>query len=82
MTRQELAKALSDQSIMTKKYSLYAIDNMVEIVFESLCKGEDVQLRRLGTFKVTEQDGRRSVSFVPSRVLIDAMKETHKLKNV
>lgn len=52
MERQDLAKELAGRSKLSRKFALLVIDELVEVISESLERGESVSLRRFGAFKV------------------------------
>ena len=76
MKRQELAKLFAERARLSKSNALFLMDHIFDVITESLEDGEEVQIRRFGTFRVAEQNGRKTVEFAPSKVLIEAMKET------
>ncbi len=62
MTKTELISAVSEKTEMTKKDSEKFISAFVEVVTETLEKGEKVQLVGFGTFEVRERAERTGVN--------------------
>lgn len=62
MTKTELISAVSKKTEMTKKDSEKFISAFVEVVTETLEKGEKVQLVGFGTFEVRERAERTGVN--------------------
>ena len=62
MTTTELISAVSEKTEMTKKDSEKFISAFVEVVTETLEKGEKVQLVGFGTFEVRERAERTGVN--------------------
>ena len=59
MTKDELAVALAEKKGQSKSQSLHAIDSVMEIMSDTLIKGNDVYLRGFGTFKVVHRKARQ-----------------------
>jgi len=90
LTRARLAEALHSQVGVSKKEASGLVEDVLELVSETLQSGEKVKLSGFGTFEVREKharpgrnprtneqltiSGRRVVSFRPSQVLRDAMR--------
>ena len=62
MTKTELISAVSEKTEMTKKDSEKFISAFVEVVTETLEKGEKVKLVGFGTFEVRERAERTGVN--------------------
>ncbi len=62
MNKKDLVKALSDKMGITKKESGDFIDAFVEVVTETLAKGDDVKLVGFGTFEVSDRKARKGVN--------------------
>lgn len=56
MTKSELNKAIAEKSGLTVKDAEKAIDAFTDVIAETLCKGDKVQLLGFGTFDVTKRD--------------------------
>lgn len=91
MNKGDLVSAMAEVTGMTKKDTAAAVDAFIEVVSETLEKGEDVALVGFGTFKVKERAARKGrnpqtgaeidipasnvVSFKVGKTLKDAVKE-------
>lgn len=91
MNKGDLVSAMAEVTGMTKKDTTAAVDAFIEVVSETLEKGEDVALVGFGTFKVKERAARKGrnpqtgeeidipasnvVSFKVGKTLKDAVKE-------
>lgn len=91
MNKGDLVSAMAEVTGMTKKGTAAAVDAFIEVVSETLEKGEDVALVGFGTFKVKERAARKGrnpqtgeeidipasnvVSFKVGKTLKDAVKE-------
>lgn len=62
MNKKELVAALADRSGITKKESEAFINEFVNVVSETLEKGEAVKLVGFGTFEVVERSERKGVN--------------------
>ncbi len=96
MNKGDLVSAMAEVTGMTKKDTAAAVDAFIEVVSETLEKGEDVALVGFGTFKVKERAARKGrnpqtgeeidipasnvVSFKVGKTLKDAVKEVKKEK--
>jgi len=94
MNKKDLVKALSDKMGITKKESGDFIDAFVEVVTETLAKGDDVKLVGFGTFEVSDRKARKGVNpqtrkpikiparrvpkFKPGKELKDKVQKTNK----
>jgi DNA-binding protein HU-beta len=58
VTKMELVKKVAEQSKMTKKEALNAINGVTTVIREILKKGEKVQLIPFGTFEVRKRAAR------------------------
>lgn len=90
MNKGDLVSAMAKVTGMTKKDTAAAVDAFIEVVSETLEKGEDVALVGFGTFKVKERAARKGrnpqsgeeidipasnvVSFKVGKTLKDAVK--------
>ena len=90
MNKGDLVSAMAEVTGMTKKNTAAAVDAFIEVVSETLEKGEDVALVGFGTFKVKERAARKGrnpqsgeeidipasnvVSFKVGKTLKDAVK--------
>lgn len=90
MNKGDLVSAMAEVTGMTKKDTAAAVDAFIEVVSETLEKGEDVALVGFGTFKVKERAARKGrnpqsgeeidipasnvVSFKVGKTLKDAVK--------
>lgn len=90
MNKGDLVSAMAEVTGMTKKDTAVAVDAFIEVVSETLEKGEDVALVGFGTFKVKERAARKGrnpqsgeeidipasnvVSFKVGKTLKDAVK--------
>lgn len=59
MNKGDLVSAMAEVTGMTKKDTAAAVDAFIEVVSETLEKGEDVALVGFGTFKVKERAARK-----------------------
>ena len=89
LTRARLAEALHTQVGVSKKEASFLVEDVLDLLSESLESGEKVKLSGFGTFEVRDKharpgrnprtneqltiSGRRVVSFRPSQVLRDSM---------
>ena len=58
MNKGELIAALAAKTEMTKKESELALNGVLDVIAESLAKGDKVQLIGFGTFEVRERAAR------------------------
>ena len=58
MNRMELVAAIAEKSELSKKDAEKALKAFTDVVAEELKKGEQIQLVRFGTFKVSERAAR------------------------
>lgn len=91
MNKTDLINSVSDKTELTKKDSTKAVDAVLDIITESLAKGDKVQFIGFGNFEVRERSARKGrnpqtgeeieiaaskvPSFVPGKVLKDAVKQ-------
>jgi DNA-binding protein HU-beta len=59
MTKPELISKIASKSGMTNKDSGKVLEAFVEVVSESLAKGQNVQLIGFGSFEVHKRDARK-----------------------
>ena len=62
MNKQELISKVASKVGITKKQAQNAIDAFIEIVTDSLSRGEKVTLVGFGTFKVAQRKARKGVN--------------------
>ena len=62
MTKAELITALSERSDITKKDADTYISAVIDIITETLAKGERVQIVGFGSFEVRERAAREGVN--------------------
>ena len=88
MNKTELIEAVATRSKTTKTQTTAMLNELLEVIQESIASGNDVQLVGFGTFSVTERAGREGrnpatgvtmtipakkvVKFKPGKVLSDA----------
>ncbi|ACM61579.1 DNA-binding protein HU-beta [Caldicellulosiruptor bescii] len=59
MSKEELIKAMSQKSGLTKKDSEKALNALIESIQEALSKGEKIQLVGFGSFEVRQRAERK-----------------------
>lgn len=90
MNKQELVSKISEKTSYTKKDVGIVVDALMEVIKETLSKGEKVQLVGFGNFEVRERSARKgrnpktgetiiipaskSVGFKPGSVLKESVK--------
>ena len=62
MTKADFVDKLAAKSGLTKKDAAAVVDAFVEVVTESLKKGEDVQFTGFGKFYVQKRDARQGIN--------------------
>ncbi len=62
MTKAEFVDRLAAKSGLTKKDAASVVDAFVEVVTESLKKGEDVQFTGFGKFYVQKREAREGIN--------------------
>lgn len=62
MTKAEFVDKLAAKSGLTKKDAATVVDAFVEVVTESLKKGEDVQFTGFGKFYVQQREAREGIN--------------------
>ena len=62
MTKAEFVDRLAAKSGLTKKDAASVVDAFVEVVTESLKKGEEVQFTGFGKFYVQSRDARQGIN--------------------
>lgn len=62
MTKAEFVDKLAAKSGLTKKDAASVVDAFLEVVAESLAKGEDVQFTGFGKFYVQKREAREGVN--------------------
>lgn len=60
MTKEELIKAMSQKSGLTKKNCEKALNTLTEVITETLAKGEKIQLVGFGSFEVRQRAERKA----------------------
>lgn len=63
MNKTELVKAISEKSDLTAKNAEKFLDSFVEIIIDTVKKGEEVNLIGFGSFFVTDRDERTGRNF-------------------
>ncbi len=90
MTKAELVKKVSDISTLTKKQTEVVVNMVFDSIVDALSKGDKVELRGFGSFRVRNYDARDgrnpktgdSVNVPPKkRPFFKAGKELRKLVN-
>ncbi|GIV23102.1 MAG: HU family DNA-binding protein [Bacteroidia bacterium] len=59
MTRQELVRAVSEQTGLTRTDAAAAVEAFIEVMKKALLQGETVTLRNFGTFRLKYQRPRK-----------------------
>ncbi len=59
MTKTELAAAVSQKAELSKKDAAKALSAFIDVVQETLSKGEDVRIIGFGTFEVRKRKARK-----------------------
>lgn len=67
MNKTELTAALAANAGLSKKDAEKALNTFVEVVTETLAKGEKVQVVGFGSFEVKERPARTARNPVPAR---------------
>lgn len=62
MNKAELVEEVSGEAGLTKRETQKVIDTMIEIIADTLSKGEKVTLVGFGTFQVASRKARRGVN--------------------
>jgi DNA-binding protein HU-beta len=62
MTKVELVSAVTKKSGMAKKDSDAAVSAVIEVITETLAKGENISIVGFGTFEVRERAERRGIN--------------------
>ena len=78
MTKAELVEEVARAAELTKKDSEVIVDEVFKNIIQSLNRGEKIELRGFGSFRVRERDARRGrnpktgaeVPILPRRVLV------------
>lgn len=63
MNKSELVKAISEKSDLTAKNAEKFLDSFVEIIIDTVKKGEEVNLISFGSFFVTDREERTGRNF-------------------
>lgn len=63
MNKAELVKAISEKSDLTAKNAEKFLDSFVEIIIDTVKKGEEVNLVGFGSFFVTDREERTGRNF-------------------
>lgn len=58
MSKDNLVKAISDQTQLPKKEASDALDAIFKVIEQSLSQGEDISLIGFGSFKVSKREER------------------------
>jgi DNA-binding protein HU-beta len=62
LTKADLIGAVAEKSGMTKKDSDAAVSAVIEVITETLAKGENVSIVGFGTFEVRERAERQGIN--------------------
>lgn len=62
MTKAELVSHIAEQAGISKKAAAGALDALVDVVHDSLKKGEKIRIADLGSFSVIERKARQGVN--------------------
>jgi len=60
MTKDELSTQLAAKTGMSKSQALRAVEGVMDVMKQSLIKGENIYLRRFGTFKVIHREEKKA----------------------
>lgn len=75
MTKAEFVEKLAAKSGLTKKDAAAVVDAFVDVIMESLQKGEDVQFTGFGKFYVQKREAREGINpRTKSKIKIPASK--------
>jgi DNA-binding protein HU-beta len=58
MSKDDLIKAISDETKLAKKEASQALDAIFQVIEQSLSQGEDISLIGFGSFKVSKREER------------------------
>jgi DNA-binding protein HU-beta len=62
MNKSELIRAISVKTNMTIKDATLAFDSVIDVISESLCAGEKVQISGFGTFELKTREAREGIN--------------------
>jgi len=80
MNKKEMVDALAAKSGMTKTDSKMALDAMLEVIGETLKKGENVALVGFGSFSVVERPERKGVNPATKKAIVIPARKAVKFK--
>ena len=75
MNKSELIRAISVKTNMTIKDATLAFDSVIDVISESLCAGEKVQISGFGTFELKTREAREGINpRTKGKIMIPASK--------
>lgn len=80
MNKKEMVEAMATKSGMTKTDSKKALDAMLEVIGETLRKGENVALVGFGNFAVVERPERQGVNPATKQTIVIPARKAVKFK--
>lgn len=80
MTKAELVDAVATKADLTKKDAEAALNGFIEVIKETLAKGDDVTMVGFGTFGVTDRAARTGKNPQTGEVIKIAAKKAPKFK--
>lgn len=80
MNKKEMVEAMATKSGMTKTDSKKALDAMLEVIGETLRKGEKVALVGFGNFAVVERPERQGVNPATKQAIVIPARKAVKFK--
>ena len=69
-TKEDIAEMLSEITGDSAAHSKKVVDGLVGIIKDILCKGQPIQIRSLGTFKVVDRKDKTAHDFKTGQRLI------------
>lgn len=80
MNKKEMVDAMTLKSGMTKTDSKKALDAMLEVIGETLKKGENVALVGFGSFAVVERPERKGINPATKKAIVIPARKAVKFK--
>lgn len=80
MTKSDLVKAIADKAGVTNKDSDKFLNALIEVVSETLVKGEDISIIGFGSFSVAERSACKARNFQTGELVDVAASKTVKFK--
>lgn len=80
MNKKEMVEAMAAKSGMTKTDSKKALDAMLEVIGETLKKGENVALVGFGSFAVVERPERKGINPATKKAIVIPARKAVKFK--